>query len=73
MFVLSECYGCRQLFTYNPDLVPSIPIGPDGQPHPDGERMPICQRCVELANPRRLRNGLDLIVILPGAYEPQDV
>ncbi len=56
------CYGCKQPFSFNPNLVPSIPIA--------GVREPVCQRCVELANPERVKNGLEPIKVLPGAYEP---
>ena len=37
-----------------------------------GEREPICQACVDQLNPIRIKNGLQPIVPLPGAYEPQD-
>jgi len=67
MFVLGQCFGCRRLFTFNADLVPSISIGIDGI------REPICAACVAKVNPRRLANGLDPIVPLPGAYEPERV
>ena len=60
-FVLSPCYACRRLFTYNPVRVPSVVI--------DGVRQPICQDCVELANPERVERGLPPIEVLPGAYE----
>ncbi len=51
-FAFSPCYGCRQLFSYNPELVPSVVVG--------GVREPICAVCVERANPRRReRSGAD--------------
>lgn len=59
---ISPCFGCRKTFGYNPHKVPSIPI--------KGVREPICEVCVERANPVRIENGLDPIVVLPGAYEP---
>lgn len=59
-----ECIACRQLFGFNPNLVPSIPI--------NGVRQPICRTCVDIANPRRIENGLPPIDVLPGAYEPCD-
>lgn len=65
MFVLGECYGCHRLFTFNAERVPSIPI--------NGIREPICRDCVERVNPRRVANGLDPIVPLPGAYDPEPV
>lgn len=62
MFVLGECFGCKGLFTFNADFVPSIPI--------DGVREPICRACVERANPERIANGLEPIRVHPDAYEP---
>jgi hypothetical protein len=64
MFVLGPCFGCGRPFTYSAERVPSIPI--------DGERRPICQTCVDRVNPMRVANGLEPIVPLPGAYEPDE-
>lgn len=61
MFVLGECVVCRSLFSFNADRVPSIVVR--------GTREPVCRACVERANPLREKNGLQQIVILPGAYE----
>lgn len=61
-FVLGECYTCRNLFTFSPTRVPSVVVG--------GVRHAVCRTCVDRANPRRIANGLDPIVPLPGAYEP---
>jgi len=61
---LSECYCCGRMFFYNPHRVPSIPV--------HGVREPICRSCVDAVNPRRVANGLEPIVPLPGAYEPMD-
>jgi hypothetical protein len=58
------CIGCGHIFSFNPMRVPSITI--------KGSREPICQACVERANPLRITNGLKPIVPLPGAYEPCD-
>lgn len=65
MHAMSNCFACKQLFTYNPDLVPSIRV--------NGSREPICQSCVDRVNPMRKANGLEPIVPLPGAYEAQEV
>lgn len=65
MYVIGNCVGCGILFTFNAELVPSIPI--------DGVREPICRDCVARANPRRIANGLKPIWIHPDAYEPQEV
>ena len=59
---IGACRACRRLFSFNPDLVPSIRI--------DGVRQPICQSCVDRANLKRKENGLEPITPLPGAYEP---
>ena len=60
--VMGSCVCCQQLFQFNPFLVPSVEV--------DGIREPLCRVCVELANPRRIANGLAPIVPRPGAYEP---
>ena len=65
MFVIGNCYGCGRVFSFNADKVPSIRI--------DGVREPVCRGCVEMANPKRIANGLEPIVPLPGAYDPEEV
>jgi hypothetical protein len=62
IYCLGHCVGCNRLFSFNPDLVPSLTV--------DGIREPICQSCVVRVNPKRIANGLDPIIPLPGAYEP---
>ena len=62
MFVIGECFGCKRVFTFNADHVPSIPI--------NGTREPVCADCIARANPKRIENGLDPIVPHPMAYEP---
>jgi len=63
--ILSPCFGCGGIFSYNPHKVPSIR-------DKDGVRQPICRRCVERVNPQRIANGLSPIVPLPGAYDAID-
>jgi hypothetical protein len=65
MSCMGECIMCRRLFSFNPDLVPSVRVR--------GAREPICRDCVERANPHRIANKLEPIHILPGAYEPTEV
>jgi hypothetical protein len=65
MTAMSACFGCNRLFSYNPERVPSIRV--------NGEREPICAECVARANPERAKNGLELIVPLPGAYDAEEV
>jgi len=64
MFATSECFGCHRMFCYNPERVPSIRV--------NGVREPVCQHCVDVANPRRVKNGLAPIEVLPGAYDPEE-
>jgi Fe-S-cluster-containing dehydrogenase component len=63
---MSPCVGCGQVIEYNPVKVPSVT-----DPR-TGTREPICQGCVDLANPQRVANGLEPIVVLPGAYDACD-
>lgn len=58
---MEACFGCKRLFAFNPNKVPSVRV--------DGVRRPICQVCVDKANPRRIANGLPPIVPMEGAYE----
>ena len=64
MFCFGACYTCRRPFSFAPTKVPSVRI--------NGVKQPICKRCVDEVNPKRIANGLDPIVPLPGAYEPED-
>jgi hypothetical protein len=61
----SPCIGCGKLFAYNPHKVPSCSAV-------TGRREPICEDCVHRVNPMRKANGLEEIVILPGAYDAID-
>ncbi|MEK0326432.1 MAG: hypothetical protein QQN63_12085 [Nitrosopumilus sp.] len=58
----SACYGCKCIFSYNPQKVPSIRI--------DGVREPVCELCIMAANRQREKLGLDLHVIHSDAYKP---
>ena len=60
-FCIGECWACGAVFTFNPHLVPSIPI--------NDVRQPVCGACVERANVERRENGRPLIEVLPGAYD----
>lgn len=60
----SPCVGCGRLFSYNPMRVPSLRW--------NGSREPICQACVDRANPVRVAKGLPPIVPLPDAYDACD-
>ena len=63
LFCYGTCCVCHVLFSFNPDLVPSV-VTARG-------KLPICRACVEWANPKRAEKNLPPIVVLPGAYDPQ--
>jgi hypothetical protein len=65
MYVLGPCYACKRMMTYSAERVPSLMV--------NGQREPVCLDCIERINPERVRNGLEPIVPLPGAYEPDEV
>jgi hypothetical protein len=50
--------------TFNPIHVPSVRI--------EGKREPVCKSCIEKANVVRKEKGLELIPLLPDAYEACD-
>jgi hypothetical protein len=55
------CVVCGLTFSFNPELVPSVRV--------NGVRTPICRECVEHANGERMKKGLSLIEVKPGAYD----
>ena len=59
---MAACVSCGRTFGFNPVCVPSILI--------NGTRQAICRDCIEIANPRRIANGLEPVEIHPEAYEP---
>lgn len=63
-YVLGMCGHCDALFTSNPDIAPTMVIA--------GEHAPLCQGCVGRFNAIRRRDGIEEIVILPGAYSNDD-
>ena len=60
MIVVGVCCTCEATFGFNAQLVPSIML--------NGVREPVCQACVDRANPGRISKGLQEIKVLPGAY-----
>jgi hypothetical protein len=58
---MGTCFACHKPFAFNPVRVPSLRI--------NGVREPICQECVDKANPLRIANGLPPIVPAPDAYD----
>ena len=55
----SSCFGCKNIFTFNPKFVPSI------------NNKAICKDCIETANTARKKNGMDKHTIHREAYKPQ--
>jgi hypothetical protein len=64
VFAVAPCVVCQQRFFFSAERVPSVVVR--------GERRPICSGCVEVVNPLRVANGLEPIVVLPGAYKPDE-
>jgi hypothetical protein len=68
VMVMGECVCCRRMFTFHPNLVPSVRMK-DGQLDPGGTREPFCRSCANLINSQRVALGLAPIRIDPQAYE----
>jgi hypothetical protein len=58
---IGTCFACKKPFSFNPNKVPSLRV--------EGVKREICRTCIEIANPKRIANGLEPVAILPGAYE----
>ena len=71
-FVLGGCCVCHQPFTFNPELVPSIPVLIDGTVGPGGVRQPVCRNCITRMNLLREQHGWPPLEVLDGAYEPAE-
>ena len=63
--MMSNCFVCNQLFTYNPICVPSFRDS-------NSVRQPICRMCIDLINVKRVEEGLEEFVIHLDAYEGCD-
>ena len=61
MMAMGSCFGCKKLFSFNPDRVPSF----------KGE--PICRECIDKVNAKRKEMGSPLWLVPVDAYEPQEV
>lgn len=75
LLAYGPCWACGRLFTFHPDLVPSIPIDPGtnrpadlGGDPANVTRQPVCENCIGRANENRRATGRPLIPVLPGAY-----
>lgn len=60
MSAMGDCFGCRQVFSFNPLRVPSY----------QGE--PICRACIERVNAQRRQRGLPEWPVFPDSYEPAE-
>lgn len=65
LVAMGRCWSCRQLFGFDPDAVPSVPIDPLTNLPPDlggdparAVNQPICPVCVGIVNPLREAAGL---------------
>lgn len=65
MAAIGPCVGCGAMFSFNPNLVPSVVV--------NGVREPVCRACIERVNPVRAERGLPVFNVLPGAYDPEEV
>ncbi len=61
VFITGSCYGCKKLFSFHPNKVPSLRV--------NGMRMPFCKHCIDAANPKRIENGLPVLTYSDDAYE----
>ena len=77
LVAMAPCYACGVVFSFDPYLVPSIPIDPEtGTPADVGEhregatytRRPVCRYCIGRANANRRAEGRPEILVTPNAY-----
>ena len=68
--MFGPCWSCGRIIGFNPEKVPSIPVGEDGHPAIGGDRKPLCRDCVEAANVIRRAEGGPVWTIDDDAYEP---
>ena len=59
MLLTAVCFACGNLFSSNPNTVPSY------------ENQPICEDCINRVNANR-KAGLPLWPVSPDAYEPAE-
>lgn len=62
--VLGPCVSCSRVFTFNPELVPSVRVA--------GVKEPVCDGCMTRLNEMRKAKGMDAIAVHPDAYEAQE-
>lgn len=66
LFAMGECVICHNLFSFNPERVPSTTAF-------NGQREPVCEHCMARVNARRKERGLEPFPILPDAYGAEEV
>jgi hypothetical protein len=71
-FAAGPCCFCGEVFSFDPERVPAIPLDARGAPHPEGVKHPICAPCMAKVNLLREEHGERPIPILPGAYSPRE-
>ena len=63
IFNMDHCFGCGNLFTYNPAAAPSFK-------DKGGGLHVFCQDCIDRINTGRIINSLPPLAVRPDAYEP---
>jgi hypothetical protein len=63
MIAIGNCVVCGNLFSFNPEKVPSIRI--------NGEKEPICRSCMERVNALKREKGIPEFEIPKDAYAPE--
>jgi hypothetical protein len=58
---MGDCLVCKRVFTFNPIKVPSFRV--------NGERQPVCLRCMYVVNEERAKKGFVAFQIHEDAYE----
>lgn len=72
------CGICGQVFTFNPERVPTFPIDLSRPPgltrlSTEGSAEPVCHPCFDLTNELRKESGLEPNVHLSGAWDGQEI
>lgn len=60
ILAMGTCYNCGEVFSFNPDKVPSLRV--------EGVRQPICKTCIDTANIIRKEKGLPPLTYAADAY-----
>ena len=79
-FATGPCCFCDAIFTFDPELVPSIPVDERGAIAVDDAgafkpttfKRPICEQCMTKINRLREQHEMPAIAVLDGAYAPAE-